>query len=73
VGLNRGFLFAGVQSIVSSLWEVDDLATRDLMLAFYSSREQQGKAAALRQAQLQVMQKYPHPFYWAAFQINGVF
>lgn len=73
VGLNRGFLFAGASSIVSSLWEVDDQATRDLMVGFYQTRSQYGKAAALRRAQLQVMGKYPHPYYWAAFQVSGVF
>ncbi|MEK9952388.1 MAG: CHAT domain-containing protein [Curvibacter sp.] len=73
VGLNRGFLFAGAHSIVSSLWEVDDNATRDLMLAFYKQREKNGKAGALRQAQLATLKKYPHPYYWAAFQISGMF
>ncbi len=73
VGLNRGFLFAGASSIVSSLWEVDDQATRDLMVGFYQTRSQYGKAAALRRAQLKVMGKYPHPYYWAAFQVSGAF
>ncbi len=72
VGLNRGFLFAGAHSIVSSLWEVDDNATRDLMLAFYKQRDKHGKAGALRQAQLATLNKYPHPYYWAAFQISGM-
>lgn len=73
VGLNRGFLFAGAKSIVSSLWEVDDNATRDLMVSFYQQRAQYGKAGALRRAQLAALPKYPHPFYWAAFQVSGVF
>ncbi|WP_158592151.1 CHAT domain-containing protein [Noviherbaspirillum sedimenti] len=73
VGLNRGFLYAGASSIVSSLWEVDDQATRDLMLGFYQNRTGSGKAAALRRAQLKIIGKYPHPYYWAAFQISGVF
>jgi CHAT domain-containing protein len=72
VGLTRGFLFAGTRSIVSSLWEVDDNATRDLMVAFYEQRGTHGKAGGLRQAQLAVMKKYPHPYYWAAFQMSGL-
>ena len=28
VGLTRGFLYAGSNSIVASLWQVDDLSTR---------------------------------------------
>jgi CHAT domain-containing protein len=73
VGLNRGFLFAGARSIVSSLWEVDDNATRDLMVAFYQQRARHGKAGGLRQAQLATLKKYPHPYYWAAFQMSGLF
>lgn len=73
VGLNRGFLFAGARSIVSSLWEVDDNATRDLMVAFYQQRARHGKAGGLRQAQLSTLAKYPHPYYWAAFQMSGLF
>lgn len=71
VGLSRGFLFAGVNSIVASLWEVDDRATKDMMVEYYRGRSGKRKAAALRQAQLKVMKQYPHPFYWSAFQLTG--
>lgn len=72
VGLTRGFLYAGASHIVSSLWQVDDRATGDLMTAFYEGlRGGAEKRAALRQAQLRALQRYSHPFYWAAFQITG--
>ena len=35
VGLTRGFMYAGAQRVVASLWQVDDLATATLMKAFY--------------------------------------
>jgi len=71
VGLTRGFLYAGASSIVASLWKVDDRATSDLMTQFYSALQDKDKGAALRQAQLDTKKRYPHPFYWAAFQLTG--
>ena len=71
VGLTRGFLYAGSRSIVASLWKVDDLATSYLMTRFYDNLKGGDKPEALRQAQMATLGKYPHPFYWAAFQITG--
>ena len=71
LGFTRGFLYAGTRSIVSSLWKVDDRATRDLMLAFYRNLQDRDKAQALAQAQRAIKQQFPHPFYWAAFQLTG--
>jgi CHAT domain-containing protein len=71
VGFTRGLLYAGADSIISTLWKVDDQATKDLMLAFYSNLLTQEKGEALRQAQLSTKKKYPHPFYWASFQLTG--
>jgi len=71
VGLTRGFLYAGSNSIVASLWKVDDLATSYLMTAFYSDLKKTDKREALRRAQLDTKKKYPHPYYWASFQLTG--
>jgi CHAT domain-containing protein len=71
VGFTRGLLYAGADSIISTLWKVDDQATKDLMLAFYSNLLTLEKGEALRQAQLSTKKKYPHPFYWASFQLTG--
>ena len=71
VGLTRGFLYAGSNSIVSSLWKVDDQATGDLMAGFYNALKNTRKRQALRQAQLSSRKKYPHPYYWASFQLTG--
>ncbi len=72
VGLTRGFLYAGSSSVVASLWEVDDLATSELMKAFYG-RLKNGvpKKLALREAQMEVRKSFSHPFFWAAFFITG--
>ena len=36
-GLQRGFKLAGVQSLLVSLWDVDDKATEILMKSFYDN------------------------------------
>jgi len=71
VGLTRGFLYAGASSIVASLWKVDDLATAYLMTRFYQELESKNKTDALRTAQLETRKKFPHPYYWASFQLTG--
>ena len=72
VGLTRGFLYAGSSNVVASLWQVDDLATSELMKRFYENlRNNLPKREALRQAQLDTRRGFPHPFYWAAFFITG--
>lgn len=73
--LTNGFLQAGSKSVVSSLWKVDDYATRDLMREFYRAmvEENASPAAALRQAQIKLREnpQYRSPFYWAAFTVQG--
>jgi CHAT domain-containing protein len=71
IGLTRGFFYAGASSIISSLWEVDDAATYQMMTDFYRALDKRGKAEALLTAQRAVKAKYPHPYYWAAFQLAG--
>jgi CHAT domain-containing protein len=71
VGLTRGFLYAGSNTIVASLWQVDDQATSYLMEQFYADLKKNNKRDALRQAQLATKIKYEHPYYWAAFELTG--
>ena len=77
-GLRRAFLFAGARTLVTSLFEVPDKDTRDLMLRFYSGlKSGQGKLAALHAAQRQLLQLRrqaggaAHPFFWASFVMVG--
>jgi tetratricopeptide (TPR) repeat protein len=72
VGLSRAFIYAGTPSLVATLWSVDDVSTRFLMECFYSYLEEgQSKVSALRQAQLDTMEEYPSPYYWAPFTLIG--
>jgi CHAT domain-containing protein/tetratricopeptide (TPR) repeat protein len=71
-GLRRAFVLAGAKTLVMSLWKVPDEPTRELMEDFYSRLlAGEGRAEALRQAQLAMKAKYPDPFYWGAFICQG--
>jgi CHAT domain-containing protein len=71
VGLIRGFLYAGTNSVIASLWEVDDEPTAVLMIGLYGKLGSLSKRDALRRAQLETMKRFPHPFHWAAFYLTG--
>jgi CHAT domain-containing protein len=72
IGLVRGLLQAGAQSVVLSLWDVHDSSTKEFMVAFYTHLQQGlSKALALQAAMLELRQRYPHPYYWAPFLLIG--
>jgi CHAT domain-containing protein len=75
IGLARGFMYAGVPRVVASLWQVDDLATAELMRRFYRGVLIQGltPAAALRAAQKQLAStsRWRSPYFWAPFILQG--
>lgn len=69
-GLQRGFKLAGAQSLLISLWKVDDYATQILMNRFYQGLlDGETKNEALLHAQQKVRSNkaYELPDYWAAF------
>ncbi len=73
-GLAEAFLLAGAKSVVGALWNVDDSATEVLMKDFYTHLAHgQDKAAALRQAKLDYLQRLGDrpPVFWAAFTLVG--
>ena len=71
---------AGAPTIVAAQWAVESNSTADLMVAFhrhYLNARQAGtgfaKAAALRAAARELISsgEHAHPFYWAAFAVEG--
>ena len=69
-GLQRGFKMAGVNSLMMSLWEVDDDATQLLMTEFYRNYVNgMTKMDALINAQkvVRVTPGFEDPEYWAGF------
>jgi CHAT domain-containing protein len=70
LGLLRAFLAAGASSLVSTFWAVEDQTTAALMQDFYQVlADGSGKGAALRQAQLNHLDK--HPYFWSPFFLVG--
>jgi CHAT domain-containing protein len=75
VGLTRGFMYAGAERVVASLWQVDDQATAQLMQHFYRGMLKDGlrPAAALRAAQIEMskQKRWAAPYFWAGFVLQG--
>lgn len=77
-GLRRAFLYAGAETLVTSLFEVPDAETRELMKRFYTGVSAgQGKLQALNSAQRRFLEERrtdrgaAHPFFWASFVLVG--
>ena len=69
-GLQRGFKLAGANTLLMSLWKVDDTATQLLMTEFYRnylSGKSKQMSLHLAQQSLRNNAKYSDPEYWAAF------
>ena len=69
-GLQRAFKLAGVNSLIMSLWKVDDDATQLLMTSFYNNyMNGMSKRESLINAQKKVRDTpgFEKPYNWAAF------
>ncbi|HYN84485.1 MAG TPA: CHAT domain-containing protein, partial [Pyrinomonadaceae bacterium] len=72
LGLARGFFSSGARTLLMSLWTVDDEATAETMTHFYARLVAgDAPAAALRHAQLLMLDTRPHPFFWSPFVLVG--
>jgi CHAT domain-containing protein len=74
-GLTRAVMYAGTPAVVASLWKVDDITTKELMVKFYKNMLEKNldKTEALRQAKLELIKnkKYRSPLFWSAFVMYG--
>jgi CHAT domain-containing protein len=70
--LVNAFIEAGADSVVSTLWELEDHTTEHLMGMFYSQLAQHNrKVDALRSAQLDLLSQGLPPYFWVSVQIVG--
>ncbi len=72
ISLARSFMYAGVPSLVVSLWQVNDQATAIIMRLFYQNLAKgMSKSMALRTAKLSYLELFEgmavHPALWSAF------
>ena len=68
----NSFIEAGAQSVVATLWSLEDHATSQLMISFYGHLARgEGKAEALRKAQLELLNSGNPPYFWAGFELDG--
>ena len=76
MSLARGFVFAGVPSVVMTLWEVPDESGLKIMKAFYTylsdglSKDDAMRLAKLDQLNSANMIK-SHPNFWSAYIVTG--
>lgn len=74
LSLATAFTAAGARSTLTTLWQVDDAATRDLMVAFYRNLTAgNSRAESLAAAQLMQLEggEFAHPYFWSAMTLYG--
>jgi CHAT domain-containing protein len=77
VGMTRAFLTAGTESVLATLWDVDDRASVTVMRRFYEHLQRSAgganNASALAEAQRQLRASHDtrHPYFWAPFVMVG--
>lgn len=67
------FFYSGANSVLSTLWPVNDKSTAFFIKKFYRWLAQgRNIAEALRLAKLEMIQSdFSYPYYWAGFIVNG--
>ena len=72
--LSRDFLQSGAQTVIKSLWKVNEKSTSELMVLFHQNLRKGSTAIqALQKAKndLRTQEKYAHPYYWSGFVLEG--
>jgi CHAT domain-containing protein len=71
LGLAGIAIKSGARRALATLWQIDDLATSELVAEFYRQLRNPAisRAIALKRAQLKLLndRSYDHPCYWSPF------
>jgi CHAT domain-containing protein len=74
LSLASAFTAAGARSTLTTLWSVNDEATKELMVAFYRALTEgktRSEALAAAQAEHRENPDFAHPYYWSAMTLYG--
>lgn len=77
MSLARGFFNAGAKSVVSSLWDINEKASNDIIQEFYKNMlNGDSKSEALQKAKLTYIAQNKNtseasPYYWSGLTITG--
>jgi len=76
LSLARGFFYSGANSVISSLWSVNDKATSLIMKDFYKNiKSGESKTLALSNAKREYLKSHTlsekSPYYWSSFILIG--
>ena len=77
LSLARAFFYSGTQSLVTSLWNVNDATAVELMTDFYQNlSEGNSKSLSLAKSKRSFLDRWKgsalvHPYYWSSFRLQG--
>ncbi len=76
MSLARGFFFSGTNSVVSTLWNINDKTTQEIMYSFYTNlKNGETKSKALHESKLAYLSSnegsMASPYYWSSFVLIG--
>ncbi|MFZ1291893.1 MAG: CHAT domain-containing protein, partial [Melioribacteraceae bacterium] len=70
IGIQKALFLAGAESLLVTLWEIEDKVTQEFMIAFYTQwTKNEDNKEAFNFAKSVIKEKYLYPFYWAGYRI----
>jgi CHAT domain-containing protein len=76
LSLARGFIYSGSQSVVMSMWEIEDRSGTDIVKMFYDNlKKGYSKSVSLKKARISFLKKADnlrsHPYFWSSLVVYG--
>ena len=76
LSLARGFIYSGSQSVVMSMWEIEDRSGTEIVEMFYKNlKKGYSKSDALKKARIAYLknadQLRSHPYFWSSLVVYG--